>query len=178
MRSSSLQKKEDSLLRRNAATICIRVLIIGVALSLLLSASIYFNLNLIEQNVATIGALSVVHTSEINSRSALAANMEYASALGKCNGDMIIATFPTETKLVSLINDDFCDCLEGQDEYLTAACSNFLVGVPTYECRSVENKVKNLRSNGINPIKTIFTSRVQDEVCDCDDCSDEQPAMV
>ena len=178
MRPSSLQNKIDVSLRRNVTTICIRALIIGVAISLLLSTSIYFNLNLIEQKAAKIGEPSMVHTSEVNSRSALSANVEYASALGKCNGDMIITTFPTETELVSFINDDFCDCLNGQDEYLTAACSGLLVGVPTFRCRSVENKGKNLRSNEINLIRTIFTSRVQDGVCDCDDCSDEHAVVV
>lgn len=173
-----MQNKNDLSLRRNVTTICIRALIIGVAVSLLLSTSIYLNLNLIESKGAKIGEASVVHGSDAKSRLALSTNIEYASALSKCNGDVIITTFPTETELVSLINDDFCDCLTGEDEYLTAACSNILVGVPTYECRLAENKGKNLRSKGINTIRTIFASRVQDGVCDCDNCSDENAVMV
>ena len=61
-------------------------------------------------------------------------------------------------KLVTIINDDYCDLPDGSDEFRTSACSNLLAGVAKFAC-----------GDG----KLIFASRVNDNVIDCADESDE-----
>lgn len=57
----------------------------------------------------------------------------------------------------SHINDDYCDCLNGEDEPGTSACPN-----GAFWCANADHK----------PIK-IASSHVDDGVCDCCDGSDE-----
>ena len=71
----------------------------------------------------------------------------------------------TEEKIIiipsSSINDDFCDCtLDGLDEPGTSACS--YLKTSRFHCKA-------------NPSKSfyIFTSRVDDGICDCCDGEDE-----
>eukprot|EP00929_Paragymnodinium_shiwhaense_P066591 TRINITY_DN33403_c0_g1_i1.p1 TRINITY_DN33403_c0_g1~~TRINITY_DN33403_c0_g1_i1.p1 ORF type:complete len:510 (+),score=101.76 TRINITY_DN33403_c0_g1_i1:40-1530(+) len=95
--------------------------------------------------------------------------------LGPCKGD-VLGVPPEEvpryqvsfachdgSRVVSaaVINDDFCDCLDGSDEPGTAACA----GLPGrhFFCR-----------NGLSAPRYIFSSRVRDGICDCCDGSDEQ----
>ncbi|KAL4161497.1 hypothetical protein PRNP1_002051 [Phytophthora ramorum] len=59
------------------------------------------------------------------------------------------------------VNDDFCDCDDGQDEPATAACSHLISS--EFYCEN----------DGFFPGK-IHTSRVHDGICDCCDGSDEE----
>lgn len=61
----------------------------------------------------------------------------------------------------SLLNDDYCDCLDGSDEFQTSACS-YVVSKTQFKCKN---------SEFLN--KTIPLSRVNDGICDCCDGSDE-----
>ncbi|KAF4144955.1 Glucosidase II beta subunit-like protein [Phytophthora infestans] len=61
----------------------------------------------------------------------------------------------------SRVNDDFCDCDDGQDEPGTAACSH------------LTNAKFHCENDGFFPGK-IHTSRVHDGICDCCDGSDEE----
>ncbi|KAE9038873.1 hypothetical protein PR003_g8216 [Phytophthora rubi] len=61
----------------------------------------------------------------------------------------------------SRLNDEFCDCDNGQDEPGTAACSHLLSSV--FHCEN----------GGFFPGK-IHTSRIHDGICDCCDGSDEE----
>ncbi|KAK8789869.1 hypothetical protein WA158_006649 [Blastocystis sp. Blastoise] len=57
------------------------------------------------------------------------------------------------------VNDDYCDCKNGNDEFLTGACSNFV-----FKC---------LNKNVDGEFVTISSSKVNDGICDCCDCTDE-----
>lgn len=61
---------------------------------------------------------------------------------------------------VGFLNDDYCDCPEGEDETMTSACSHLQVQHALFACKS-------------DPATVIFTSRVKDGVRDCPDGSDE-----
>lgn len=62
----------------------------------------------------------------------------------------------------ALINDQFCDCMDGSDEPGTSACSHLLGRSLTFYC---PNK-------GHVPLR-VPVSRVDDGICDCCDGSDE-----
>ena len=61
------------------------------------------------------------------------------------------------------LNDDYCDCLgSGVDEAKTAACSYFTAAKETFRCdESYDNSL------------SIFSSRVNDGICDCPNGADE-----
>eukprot|EP00558_Chaetoceros_sp_UNC1202_P003471 CAMPEP_0197249114 /NCGR_PEP_ID=MMETSP1429-20130617/45087_1 /TAXON_ID=49237 /ORGANISM="Chaetoceros sp., Strain UNC1202" /LENGTH=100 /DNA_ID=CAMNT_0042710547 /DNA_START=1 /DNA_END=303 /DNA_ORIENTATION=- len=61
---------------------------------------------------------------------------------------------------IGVVNDDYCDCLNGEDELDTSACSNVLVQTTSFKCDD---------GTGL-----IFASRVHDGVHDCPDGSDER----
>jgi hypothetical protein len=66
---------------------------------------------------------------------------------------------------LSKVNDDYCDCSDGSDEYLTSACSH----------------LRNAKFTCVNKgyIESyIHSSKVDDGVCDCCDGSDEKNSFV
>lgn len=103
------------------------------------------------------------------------AAFEYQSALSRCNSDIVISSYAKEFSGSSMINDNFCDCKQGSDEFTTAACSYLLVGHKVFHCGSARGPVHkiSLRGRDRGHTKTIFPSRVNDSICDCEDCSDE-----
>ncbi|RQM24370.1 hypothetical protein B5M09_002582 [Aphanomyces astaci] len=60
-----------------------------------------------------------------------------------------------------LVNDDYCDCVDGVDEPSTSACSHLPASM--FHCRN----------EGILSL-SVHTSRVHDGVCDCCDGTDER----
>ena len=58
-----------------------------------------------------------------------------------------------------LIDDNYCDCVDGSDEPNTSACSNILVQKASFLCK--------------NGTGTTYPSRVRDGIQDCPDGSDE-----
>jgi hypothetical protein len=63
------------------------------------------------------------------------------------------------SNLNAILNDNYCDCLDGSDENETSACSILTSHKKIFKCR--------------NNQKTIYSSRVNDGICDCSDGSDE-----
>ncbi|CAI5721610.1 unnamed protein product [Peronospora destructor] len=62
---------------------------------------------------------------------------------------------------INRVNDEYCDCDEGDDEPGTAACSHVIMSV--FHCEN----------DGVLAGK-IHTSRIHDGICDCCDGSDEE----
>lgn len=66
----------------------------------------------------------------------------------------------------AVLNDNYCDCVDGSDENMTSACSHVLAHHPAvFQCHSQQAYLHFPRS--------LFASRVNDGVCDCADGSDE-----
>lgn len=82
-----------------------------------------------------------------------ATDMSHASYT---NGSNIICS----SGHTGIVNDDYCDCSDGVDEYLTSACSYILVGQKVFECDEAVTAAGN--DNNI-----LFTSRINDRVIDC-----------
>ncbi|KAG5671573.1 hypothetical protein PVAND_001766 [Polypedilum vanderplanki] len=62
------------------------------------------------------------------------------------------------------VNDDYCDCQsDGSDETFTNACSN-----GKFYCKK-QMRHKTGRGSDV----WVPTSRINDKICDCTDCSDE-----
>jgi len=85
----------------------------------------------------------------------------------------------------SFVNDNFCDCKNGIDEYKTSACSG-IINIKNMDDNNDNNNNDNeykeqveiqsmftCNNSPFSPIR-IPTSRIDDGVCDCCDGSDEQ----
>ncbi|KNH05568.1 protein kinase C substrate protein [Perkinsela sp. CCAP 1560/4] len=60
------------------------------------------------------------------------------------------------------VNDNFCDCTNGEDEPGTSACSILTMHNKTFHCPNAGHRPK-----------LLFRSQVDDGICDCCDGSDE-----
>ncbi|KAL3773808.1 hypothetical protein ACHAWO_006607 [Cyclotella atomus] len=84
--------------------------------------------------------------------------------------------------IMGMLNDDYCDCLDGSDEPNTSACSNVLVGLKVFPCdQSVIKRSSELIGDDANRGSfevdegiMIFASRVRDGVIDCPNAADEE----
>ena len=73
---------------------------------------------------------------------------------------LILSIFAILKRSSCFINDDYCD--KGDDEPLTSACSIFTPSALIFQCKDTTYTKQ-----------SIYSSRVQDKVCDCCDGSDE-----
>ena len=108
--------------------------------------------------------------------------------VNKCNSGLTLL-YVVGLKADSVVNDDFCDCSDGMDEAETPACSYRLVGKRNFKCK---NDRETFGSKGKDDVgyrgtsasdldedqKIVFASRVNDDVCDCSDCSDELSVSI
>ena len=70
-------------------------------------------------------------------------------------------------------NDAFCDCLlEGEDEPSTGACSWYSKpAIVLYTCAPAkQHYIPKHRTKSLK----IYSSRIRDGICDCQDCRDER----
>ena len=67
---------------------------------------------------------------------------------------------------ISALNDDFCDCKDGSDEFGSAACSTVSLDGGRFYCDNFPSRPRYL-----------YSSRVHDLICDCCDGSDERPGL-
>jgi hypothetical protein len=153
-------------------------LLLGLATSLSFTLFIYFRLNTVPElvSVDAVGQLTVTQLADIEKKRNMERNNR--AYLLACNSYAEV-TFPSGTKVENVVNDDYCDCPSGCDEFRTAACSYVSVGRRIFYCSSSLNSMKNegdteenkrMQANFVEP---LFASRVNDGVCDCQDCSDE-----
>ncbi|CAD7948072.1 unnamed protein product [Amoebophrya sp. A25] len=71
-----------------------------------------------------------------------------------------------------MINDGFCDCLNGLDEPETSACA----GLTSETVGDVQPNLFFCKNEGAKS-KFVYSSQVSDGICDCCDTSDEPPAL-
>lgn len=66
----------------------------------------------------------------------------------------------------AVLDDDYCDCLDGSDEPDTSACSIYTFRKKTFRCKNLDYPYE------------LYGSRVNDGVCDCSDGSDENLGKI
>ena len=91
---------------------------------------------------------------------------------------------PIEKDGIGILNDNYCDCISSKgpsDENMTSACSWYTSpAIPLYFCspyssKSIAYYSKLKLNNNINnnELIGIYSSRINDGICDCKDCRDE-----
>ena len=162
-------------------------LLFGIVLYLSFSWSIYCSLNtlsalVLETTPKNYRLASSPSTNDLELRDTkMNENRKY---LNKCNRGQTLL-YVVGSRSDSVVNDDFCDCSDGTDEAETPACSHYLVGQKNFMCNnhhettSIKAKA-NVGHPGTSASDSnehhdkIYASRVNDDVCDCDNCSDEE----
>lgn len=98
---------------------------------------------------------------------ALAENSAVIDGAGDNNGiRMFRCLGGGDELLASVVNDDFCDCLDGSDEPGTGACAGWEDSLDEAE------RLFYCENLGSRP-RYIYRSRVGDGICDCCDGTDE-----
>ena len=157
------------------------ILLVGILITISLSGVMFGRLLRVQTSKGSMffTDYETHNVGTLNDRNFTVTQLEQRQLLSRCNQKFVVSSYPKERKQESVINDHFCDCADGSDEFRTAACSSILVGIESFECY-YGNKVavtQLLRGNRAHKIdtglKSITTSRVNDGVCDCANCSDE-----
>ena len=159
----------------------------GIVLYLSFSWSIYCSLNTLSALVkeTTPKYYRLASSASTNDFDLTDTKMnENRKYLNKCNRGQTLL-YVVGSRADSVVNDDFCDCSDGTDEAETPACSHYLVGKKNFKC-NIDHETNDTKgkanvgypgtsaSDSDEHHNEIFASRVNDDVCDCDNCSDEK----
>jgi hypothetical protein len=177
MYAKAAKSRSKSSTKYSVKSIIGWTIVIGLTVHLMYSSIIYMQLSrLAVQTELNLVADELALSSEGDAEETFTRDaFEYRSALSSCNSDVVISSYATELTSSSMINDNFCDCKQGSDEFSTSACSYLLVGHRVFQCGSSRGQIRkiSLRGKVRSQTESIFPSRVNDSVCDCEDCSDE-----
>ena len=155
-------------------------LFLGVIFTLSSTLYIYKSLGTVGGVDEAVGAdpLTIQYGTHLEAQIDEETNIEHIRYLKECNSGITFTGLSG-----SVVNDNFCDCSDGMDEYKTAACSFLLAGQKVFQCSDSvwpdgTDTLLKYHSAGDDENEDddgnfIFASRVDDGVCDCNDCSDE-----
>jgi hypothetical protein len=129
---------------------------------------------LVFSSVASLGIFGVIRLWVLGTKVSETPNQSLAERMRRYRGSVsmpqafmgstkqinetVYPIFRCSDGVLGYLNDDYCDCSDGQDEVSTAACSNILIQQQTFQCRDGS---------------WIYSSRVRDGIYDCLDKSDE-----